>query len=274
MPRYRTIKPEFWADDNMLDLSDSCALFYISLWNFCDDEGKIENKPRAISKSTCRWSEGKVKLFIKTLVTCGRLRISMCSTWLQVENWQHQKIDRPKDPKILASEIQWVSDFDSSKPPRIVVDESTQVKESRVEEGKGEESKVGALEELRTIDPVIVQNASDLTESLCTYFGVKTIVTSKLYNSVCDFISCVTNRNQLVIVAHAFEKYKAYKARSQEQRHGALSWIGTKENHYQDGQWSEVDWDLKLKNIQHNASNSRTLTETSPTAGKDYSEKF
>src|SRR5690606_24137804 len=100
MARIRSVKPEFWADDNMLDLSDSCALFYVALWNFCDDEGKIENRPRTISKLTCRWSEGKVKLFIKKLVTCGRLRISTCSTWLQVENWAHQKIDRPKQPKV------------------------------------------------------------------------------------------------------------------------------------------------------------------------------
>lgn len=38
LPRIRTIKPEFWTDEDVLKMSNSCALFFIGLWNFCDDD--------------------------------------------------------------------------------------------------------------------------------------------------------------------------------------------------------------------------------------------
>jgi hypothetical protein len=253
MGRYRTIKPEFWSDDNMLDLSDSCALFYVSLWNFCDDEGKIENKPRGISKMVCRWSEGKVKSFIKTLSTSGRLRVSIDSTWLQVENWSHQKIDRPKQPKVLSSEIQWVTQNNSSNTRRTLVDDSTQVEESRVEE---EESK--REEDVSRISgndfpeeknqKIVPREAIELVDAICDYFEVRKILTSKIYNSIDDFVSTISHRNELKIAEISLQKYMSYKARSQETKHNVLTWIGTKESHYNDGQWTLIDWESKLKN--------------------------
>lgn len=107
MARIRSIKPEFASDEGNIEMSDSCALFYILLWNFVDDEGKIKNSPRQISLFLCRWNPDKVKLFIGYLIKHQRLRLSLCSAWLQVVNWHHQKIDRPHQPKIKAAELQW-----------------------------------------------------------------------------------------------------------------------------------------------------------------------
>jgi len=45
MARIRTIKPEFWTDGDMFKLSRDARLFYIGLWNFCDDNGVIEHDP-------------------------------------------------------------------------------------------------------------------------------------------------------------------------------------------------------------------------------------
>jgi len=112
--RIRSIKPEFWTDGKNLNLSDSCSLFFIGLWNFCDDEGKIELDYGQISAQLGgRWDKGKVKLFTSRLIKTGRLRISYASAWLQVVKWSHQRIDRPNQPNVKAVQIQWFDDYDS-----------------------------------------------------------------------------------------------------------------------------------------------------------------
>ena len=41
MPRIRTIKPQFWEDEKIAQLSISARLMFIGIWNFADDEGII-----------------------------------------------------------------------------------------------------------------------------------------------------------------------------------------------------------------------------------------
>jgi len=39
MARIRTVKPEFWASEQVMELSVLARLAFIGLWNFCDDAG-------------------------------------------------------------------------------------------------------------------------------------------------------------------------------------------------------------------------------------------
>jgi hypothetical protein len=41
MARIRTIKPEFWTDEKIVELSPLARLLFIGLWNFADDEGRM-----------------------------------------------------------------------------------------------------------------------------------------------------------------------------------------------------------------------------------------
>lgn len=135
--------------------------------------------------------------------------------------------------------------------------------------GIGIELKRGAGEKLVQLppeDPELLLQAADFQEQLCKYFGVKPIVTSKLYDSVSEFVSIICNRGQLLQAIGAFEKYKAYKARSQEQRHGPEKWIGTKAEFFQDGIWNTTDYESKLKQLNETSSrgnNQGTLTAAS-----------
>src|SRR4030065_361605 len=43
--RIRTIKPEFWTDDKVVQVSFPARLLFIGLWNFADDSGNLENSP-------------------------------------------------------------------------------------------------------------------------------------------------------------------------------------------------------------------------------------
>ncbi len=42
MPKIRSIHPDFWTDSKILKLSPLDRLFYIGLWNFCDDDGVFQ----------------------------------------------------------------------------------------------------------------------------------------------------------------------------------------------------------------------------------------
>jgi hypothetical protein len=39
MARIRTVKPEFWTSEQVMELSPLTRLVFIGLWNFCDDAG-------------------------------------------------------------------------------------------------------------------------------------------------------------------------------------------------------------------------------------------
>jgi hypothetical protein len=37
--RMRTVKPEFWTSEQVVECSPNARLLFIGLWNFCDDSG-------------------------------------------------------------------------------------------------------------------------------------------------------------------------------------------------------------------------------------------
>ncbi|STT55946.1 primosomal protein I [Klebsiella pneumoniae] len=47
MARIRTIKPEFWTDEDMAEVSEPACLLAIGLLNYADDEGYFQCKPEA-----------------------------------------------------------------------------------------------------------------------------------------------------------------------------------------------------------------------------------
>lgn len=48
MARIRTVKPEFWTDEKIVELSFEARLFFIGLWNYADDYGILEWSPKRI----------------------------------------------------------------------------------------------------------------------------------------------------------------------------------------------------------------------------------
>ena len=105
MARIRTIKPEFWTSAQVMACSRDARLFFIGMWNFADDEGKlplVENSLRAqvfpgdldVSSTTIRRMivELSSNELIKVYSVAGR-------EYIWITGWQHQKIDRPRPSK-------------------------------------------------------------------------------------------------------------------------------------------------------------------------------
>lgn len=108
MARIRTVKPEFWTDIKISKISHSCALFFIGLWNFCDDEGKFVFDSKQLSLRMPIFRSKDISGWLKILSDMGLVIVSEGSEWGLVANWNHQKISHPIPPKIKASEIKWV----------------------------------------------------------------------------------------------------------------------------------------------------------------------
>ena len=102
MARIRTIKPEFWTDEKILNSSPSARLLFLGLLNFADDEGNIEGGCVSI----------KAKIFPCDNIKVGPLLSELCENRLitpygiedddyyHINNFhKHQRIDKKSKPR-------------------------------------------------------------------------------------------------------------------------------------------------------------------------------
>lgn len=100
MARIRTIKPEFWTSEQIVECSPMARLLFIGMWNFCDDAGvhpasmkrlKMEIFPGDYLK------EDEIESLVSELSDAGLIRhyvVDNKGFWA-ITGWHHQKIDRP-----------------------------------------------------------------------------------------------------------------------------------------------------------------------------------
>ena len=102
MARIRTVKPEIWTDEKFVELSPFARLFFIGLFNFADDEGRMEFSEKRL----------KMQIFpadnLEVAPICAELRrIALINIYsfenkefLQISGFEkHQKIDKRRPSK-------------------------------------------------------------------------------------------------------------------------------------------------------------------------------
>jgi hypothetical protein len=101
MARIRSIKPEFWTSQQIVECSTNARLLFIGLWNFCDDNGIHPAEPRRLKMEIFPGDDFMVEQitgWIGELLKVGLLREYETEGqryWL-VTGWKkHQKIDKP-----------------------------------------------------------------------------------------------------------------------------------------------------------------------------------
>lgn len=130
MARIRTIKPEFWTSEQVVECSPTSRLLFIGLWNFADDGGIIPSSPKSI----------KMKIFPGddfTAIDIDNMLDELVNNnlverytvddkeYLQITGWHHQKIEKPtlrypakpKKPKFDDHSTTPRRPFDDSSPP-------------------------------------------------------------------------------------------------------------------------------------------------------------
>lgn len=126
MARIRTIKPDFWTDEKVVELSAFARLLFIGLWNFADDEGRMVYSEKKIKmqifpSDDLNISELFGEIRGKKMVTVYK---SDNIEYLQIVGFpKHQKIDKRNKSKLPPNS------FVHPESPRITTTEGIKEKD-------------------------------------------------------------------------------------------------------------------------------------------------
>ena len=104
MARIRSIKPEFWTSEKVMECSLQARLFFIGLWNFCDDFGRHPVSPKQLKALIFPGDDVAPEIIrgmIDELSANGLIELYVVDgkEYLFVKGWSHQKIDKRQDAK-------------------------------------------------------------------------------------------------------------------------------------------------------------------------------
>lgn len=103
MARIRTIKPEFWTDEKIVQLPFHARLLFIGMWNFADDDGRMKDHPDRIKMQVLPNDDIDITLTIDIL-----LAANLIERWhgeedsvLVIKGFkEHQVVSHPAKSKI------------------------------------------------------------------------------------------------------------------------------------------------------------------------------
>ncbi|MDR7942216.1 DnaT-like ssDNA-binding domain-containing protein [Enterobacter soli] len=103
MARIRTVKPEFWTDEKVVECSIPARLLFIGLFNFANDLGCLERSPKRFKMQILPADSIDCEPLIRELITQGLLIEYSVNggDYLCIKGFsKHQKINRPSATKI------------------------------------------------------------------------------------------------------------------------------------------------------------------------------
>lgn len=111
MARIRTIKPEFWTDEDMAEVSEAACLLAIGLLNYADDEGYFNANPKLIKAAVFPIREPSVTIpvMLRELSNHGYLTLFSTSDnkhFGLINNFaKHQVVNKPRASKIKGMQL-------------------------------------------------------------------------------------------------------------------------------------------------------------------------
>jgi len=98
MARIRTIKPDFWTDEKIVELDLEERLLFIGLWNFADDQGYLDLSPKRIKMQVFPGDDIDVSRALARLHEASLLAVydSRDGKIIHITNWdKHQRVSNP-----------------------------------------------------------------------------------------------------------------------------------------------------------------------------------
>lgn len=135
MARIRTIKPEFWTNEDLAEVSEAACLLAIGLLNHSDDEGYFKAHESLIKATVFPLREPSVNIHgcLNELSFAGYLRLFKGTDgkkYGEIINFKkHQVVNRPKPSKI--------KELDDGN--ELLMNDHGKVSDGSLEEGKGRE---------------------------------------------------------------------------------------------------------------------------------------
>lgn len=138
MPRIRTVKPEFWADEKLAGMPRDARLLLIGLLNFADDDGRMRGSPMLIRAQVFPYDLDVNTESLLGILAEGSIIVRYevgGESYIWIRNFKkHQRIDHPSESVLPPPPRPH-----SVKPRRTIAEGSTQEGKGKEEEGKGEE---------------------------------------------------------------------------------------------------------------------------------------
>lgn len=103
MARIRSIKPEFWTDEKVVELSAFARLLFIGIWNFCDDDGRMTYSHKRLKMQIFPSDDVDCAALTREIEQQGMVHIYEVDgvEYLQVSQFfKHQKIDKRTASKL------------------------------------------------------------------------------------------------------------------------------------------------------------------------------
>ena len=100
MARIRSLKPEFFSDEDVADLPPLLRLLFAGMWCHCDREGRLKDKPRTIKALALPFDDIDINAALQQLHDAGFIiRYSAEGVgYIQVRTWE--KHQRPHQVKL------------------------------------------------------------------------------------------------------------------------------------------------------------------------------
>lgn len=152
MARLRTVKPEFWTDERVGEVSVTARLLFIATWNFADDHGGLDRSAKQLKAQAFPYDNIDCEPLIQELLQVGLLIEYEVGgkKYLHINGFRkHQKVEKPAKPRIPLYE-------GSPNPPRILPENSPESRGSSLGIGV-ESSGVESTREKRVADDALAQ---------------------------------------------------------------------------------------------------------------------
>jgi len=104
MARIRSIKPDFWTSEQVMECLPIARLMFVGMWNFADDHGRMPCAPKTIKAQVFPADEidpATIRGMIDELSKNGLIRIYVVDgkEYLLITGWHHQRIDKRQEAK-------------------------------------------------------------------------------------------------------------------------------------------------------------------------------
>lgn len=122
MARIRTVKPDYWTDEKVVELSIPARLLFIGLLNYVDDDGRMPYSPKRIKLQIFPADDitpQQVEAMIAEMCDLGMAQLYKVNdlTYLCIRNFnKHQKIDKRSKSKYPAPP-DWIGGFEAEGIP-------------------------------------------------------------------------------------------------------------------------------------------------------------
>jgi len=110
MARIRTIKPEFWTDEKIVELSPLARLLFIGSWNYADDHGCLSPSAKQLKLRVIPTAVEDADKLVDELFEMGlfeRMQDPSGREFWHIANWsKHQRVNRASDSE-YGPETEW-----------------------------------------------------------------------------------------------------------------------------------------------------------------------